>query len=134
MNRQKYRYSLLRASLIVTMLTLQAGCRRDDATAASTDSDPVVIRKQSVIPEFLPNMIRAKRDSKTYTINGIGIRGDLIVAIINDEVVKAGERLGDGVFVKEVRPTYAVVVVENREHYIRPSDIQRQLDQTRKQT
>jgi hypothetical protein len=103
-------------------ITWPAGCGRKSA-----DADGRTAGDKST-PAVLPSILKIKRESKTYVITGIGLKGSTKVAIINDKVVSPGEEIDPGVFVKEVQPTYAIIVVGSKEHLLRPEDIQRELD------
>lgn len=76
----------------------------------------------------LPNTLEVKHLSKTYVITGIGLRRTKKVAIINDEVVTLGMELDPGVVLKDIQPTYAVILHGNTEHLLRPENIQEELD------
>ena len=102
------------ALLIAVIPLLIAGCGGDPDTGTTTNS--------------LPNTFKIKQLSKTYTITGLGLKGTNKVAIINDQMVTPGTELDPGVMLKDVQPTYAVILHGGVEHLLRPEDIQRNLD------
>lgn len=108
--------TLQKALLTAGIALLLASCGKEapESSAASTDN--------------LPDTLKVKRLSKTYVITGIGVRGSNKVAIINNVVVKPGDEIDPGVTLEEVQSTYAIILVGNKEHLLRPQDIQRQLD------
>jgi hypothetical protein len=57
------------------------------------------------------------------------MRGSNKVAIINDEVVIPGMKIGKGMILKDLQPTYAIILVGDTEYYLRPASIQTALDQ-----
>jgi hypothetical protein len=77
--------------------------------------------------DILPDTLKVKRLSKTYVITGIGLSGTNKVAIINNQVLKPGEELDQGVILVDVQETYAVILVGTVEHRIRPEDIQKKM-------
>lgn len=79
-------------------------------------------------PNSLPSTFKIKRLSKTYIITGLGLKGTNKVAIINNQMVSPGMELDPGVILKDVQPTYAVILHGGVEHLLRPEDIQRELD------
>lgn len=105
-----------------------AGCGK---RPEETPQDAVQVQPPSKTPTVLPNILKVKRDSKTYVITGIGLSGTNKVAIINNQVLKPGKEIDPGVVLKDVQPTYAIIVVGNTQHLIRPEDIQRELDKKR---
>jgi hypothetical protein len=79
-------------------------------------------------PEVLPATLEIKNHEKTYVINGIGMSGTNTMAIINNDVVRPGMELASGAFVRDIQPTYAIIVVNGKQHLLRPEDIQREMD------
>ncbi len=70
--------------------------------------------------------------SKTYVITGIGISDTKKVAIINGVAITSGKEIGPGVVLKDVQPTYAVIVHGNTEYLLRPENIQSELDKKKR--
>ena len=105
---------LRKALLLATILLFMVGCGGKDA-GKNRDT--------------LPDTLKVKQLSKTYVITGIGVGGTNKVAIINDDVVTPGSELDPGVVLKDVHPTYAVILHGNTEHLIRPENIQNELDE-----
>lgn len=84
---------------------------------------------EGAAPSALPDTLKIKRLSKTYVITGIGLRGTNKVAIINDQIVIPGMEIDPGVVLKDVQPTYAIILHGNTKHLLRPENIQNELDE-----
>lgn len=82
--------------------------------------------------DSLPDTLKVKRLSKTYVITGLGLSGSNKVAIINGVVLQPGVELDPGVVLKDVQPTYAVILLGNTEHRLRPENIQNELNQQKR--
>lgn len=107
---------ILRKALFIVVVSLMfAGCGEKTEDSVTT-------------PGNLPDTLKVKRLSKSYIINGIGVCGSNKVAIINNEVVQPGAEIDPGVTLEEVQSTYAIILVGNQKHMLRPEDIQRELD------
>ena len=105
----------IKNTLLISVITLlMAGC---GGTGSEGNLDT------------LPDTLKVKQLSKTYVITGIGLRGSNKVAIINDVVVTPGMELDPGVVLKDVQPTYAVILHGNTEHLLRPENIQSELNE-----
>lgn len=87
---------------------------------------------ESQAPAVLPDTLKVKRFSKTYVITGIGVRGTNSVAIINNQILSQGEEIDPGVILKNIYPTYACIVHENKEHLLRPENIQNEMGRKKK--
>jgi hypothetical protein len=79
-------------------------------------------------PKVLPDTLEIKQRKKTYVITGIGLSGSNKVAIINNQVLKPGEEVDPGVVLDDVHSTYAIILVGDTKHLLRPGDLQRELD------
>jgi len=113
---------LRKALAMACMSLLLAGCG-DAPQEAPVEALP------SGAPKVLPNALKVERHKKTYVITGIGVGGGNKVAIINNQVVKPGMEIGSGVVLEDVQPTYAIIIVGNTRHLLRPEDIQQELDE-----
>jgi len=115
---------LRKVLFIVGIPLLLASCgERQKETPGEISADP------TVAPKVLPSILKIKRHSKTYVITGIGLSGSNKVAIINNQVVKPGMEIDPGVVLKDVQPTFAVILEGNTRHLLRPENIQAELDQ-----
>ncbi len=112
--------TLKNALLLAAIPLLIAGCE---------DKAPP---KEEGIPQTIPSTLKVKRMSKTYVITGFGLSNTKTVAIINGEAITAGEEIDDGVLLKDVYPTYAVILIGNTEHLLRPEYIQSELDKKKR--
>ena len=115
----------LRKALFIAGIPLFLASCGDRPQEASQEMDTI----PSVAPKVLPDTLKIKRHSKTYVITGIGLSGSNKVAIINNEVVQPGMEIDPGVVLKDVQPTYAILLAGNTQHLIRPENIQAELDQ-----
>jgi hypothetical protein len=106
----------------LTLLIAGCGGDSDQGAALDTEFDP------ANAPEVLPATLEINNQKKTYVISGIGLSGSNKVAIINNEVVQPGAAIDNGVILKDVQPTYAIIVVSGKQYLLRPEDIQRQMD------
>jgi hypothetical protein len=113
--------------LVASAFLLLAGCGKAPQEA-QRERQPEAVDKPLVAPDVLPATLTVKRLSKTYVISGIGLGGSNKVAIINNQVIKPGMEIDAGVVLKDVQPTYAIILYGNTEHLIRPEDIQREMD------
>ncbi len=110
----------LKQALIIACIPLfLASCGGDASKEAPNDGKA---------PTALPNTLKVKRLSKTYVITGIGLRGSNKVAIINSQVVTPGMEVDPGVVLEDVQPTYAIILVGNTKHLLRPEGIQTEMD------
>jgi len=96
--------------------------------ASCGDNTPKEELKEGKTPAALPNTLKVKRLSKTYVITGIGLSNSNKVAIINNQIVTMGMEIDPGVVLEDVQPTYAIILVENTKHLLRPEGIQSELD------
>ncbi|MCF7817973.1 MAG: general secretion pathway protein GspB [Kiritimatiellales bacterium] len=113
--------------LVAGIALLLASCGKAPETT-KPETPPAQGHKPSATPDVLPNTLTVKRLAKTYVITGIGLGGTNKVAIINNQVIKPGAEIDPGVVLKDVQPTYAIILYGNTEHLLRPEDIQRELD------
>ncbi len=119
----------LKQALIIACIPLfLAGCGEDTTPPEAVQA----AQPPSATPTILPSILKVKRHSKTYVITGIGLSGSNKVAIINNQIVKPGMEVDPGVVLKDVQPTYAIIIVGDTQHLLRPEDIQRELDKKRK--
>jgi len=113
----------LKQALIIACIPLfLASCGGDAPKEAPGDGKT---------PAALPDTLRVKRLSKTYVITGIGLSDSNKVAIINNQVVTPGMEIDPGVMLKDVQPTYAIILVGNTKYLLRPEDIQNEMDKKR---
>jgi len=96
--------------------------------ASCGDDTPKEVLKEGETPVALPDTLKVKRLSKTYVITGIGLSNSNKVAIINNQVVMPGIEIDPGVVLEDVQPTYAIILVGNTKHLLRPEGIQHELD------
>ncbi len=89
---------------------------------------PMEAPSEGETPTALPDTLKVKRLSKTYVITGIGVSGSNSVAIINNQVLKPGMEIDPGVILKNIRPTYATILHGNTEYFLRPVNIQTEMD------
>ena len=113
----------LKLTLIFACISLfLASCGDTQKEAAGADIQP------AVAPEVLPDTLKIKSHKQPYVITGIGVSGSNKVAIINNKVLQPGMDVAPGVVLEDVQSTYAIIVVGNTQHLLRPGDIQRELD------
>lgn len=111
------------ALMLACVAGLLSGCGDSTQKAKITEDPP------TDEPKVLPDTLKVSDQKKTYVITGIGLSGTNKVAIINNQVIQPGMEIDDGVRLQDVHSTYAVIVVGQTKHLLRPGDIQRELDQ-----
>ncbi len=113
----------LKLTLIFACVALfLASCGEPQKEATGTKIQP------SVAPEVLPDTLKIKSHKQTYVITGIGVSGSNKVAIINNQVLQPGMDVAPGVVLEDVQSTYAIILVGDTQHLLRPGNIQRELD------
>ncbi len=100
-------------SIIAALIALSCGCTEQTMNG---------------IPNVLPDTLQVKRLQKTYVITGLAESNNKQVAIINGLVVTEGMELDPGVVVQDIEMTYATIFDGEKEHMIRPDDVQRELN------
>ncbi|MCK4564072.1 MAG: hypothetical protein KAU94_05315 [Verrucomicrobia bacterium] len=115
--------TLRNALLIAGIPLLIVGCGGEAPDAGATPDS---------LPNTLPDTLKVKRLSKTYVITGIGLSDTKKVAIINGVAITSRKEIDPGVVLKDVQPTYAVILHGNTEHLLRPENIQTKLDKEKR--
>jgi hypothetical protein len=67
----------------------------------------VEARMSSIVPNLTPQ--------GKFTLTGITISGDQRLALINDQVVAVGDRVGENTFVKEIQERRVILEFQGRE-------------------
>lgn len=121
----------LQNMLPIAILSLfLSGCGGDAQDVLATQNKK---SRSAVSTETLPSMLKVKRAEKTYVVTGLAKSGTRKIAIINGKNILSGEEIDPGVLLKDVQPTYAIILVGGTEHLIRPEAIQKKMDRkTRK--
>lgn len=87
--------------------------------------------KPSKIDYIIKSLGPGKSGSKVYIVNGLGVGDTNRMAVVNDEIYHVGAEIEPGIILKDVQLTYARLVVNDKEHLLRPESIQKQMDMQR---